>query len=258
MSVSMGERLRNLKLCGMATAWERQEAGLDVRGTATRLAELLDAQEALRRDGAREKGRRLADVPMSSARLRDVRFEPGRGLSRPWVEAVQSWEWVRAHRNLLLAGATGRGKTWIASAIANDALSDGLCVRWFDVQSFLQQWYMWENENALARFLKELSRTNLIVLDRWAAHPIDAHGVARLEALVLAREEKTSFLVCSTEPVSAWVGWLGGGAVAEGVVDRLVSRRANTLELKGPSLRGAPNASVQRDRTQKQRAADAT
>jgi DNA replication protein DnaC len=120
--------------------------------------------------------------------------------------------------------------------VANEAVLAGYKVRCFDVAGFLQQFYEEEQGGRIFRLLAELTRADLIVLDRWAQHPIDAHGVARLEELVLKRDGRASFVVCSSEPVVEWESWLGGKSVAKGIVDRLVSR-ANLIELTGESLR---------------------
>lgn len=235
-NLSFGDRLRGLRLSAMAERWERQEAALDARPFDERLAELLAAQEAHRAHSVLHKGTRQAQSFVSSARWKEIIFKPGRGLTAGAVQALKSWEWLRQKRHLLLTGDTGRGKTWVASALANEAVMAGYKVRCFDVAGFLQQFYDEEQGGRLFRFISDLTRADLVVLDRWAHHPLDAHGVARLEELILKRDGKASFVVCSSRPVVDWENWLGGGPVAQGIVDRLVSR-ANLLELKGPSLR---------------------
>ncbi|WP_257386392.1 ATP-binding protein [Tahibacter caeni] len=239
---SFGDRLRGLRLSAMAEHWERQEAALDERSFTERMAELLAAQEAQRADSVLHKGTRQAQSFVSSARWKDLNFKPGRGLTPSVVEALKSWQWLKQKRHLLLTGETGRGKTWLASALANEAVMAGFKVRCFEVGGFLQQFYEEEQSGRIFRFIADLTRADLVVLDRWAHHPLDAHGVARLEELILKRDGKASFVVCSSRPVVDWENWLGGGPVAKGIVDRLVSR-ANLLELKGPSLRGeAPSS----------------
>ena len=241
-NLSFGDRLRALRLSAMAERWERQEAALDARPFVERMSELLAAQEAHRADSVLHKGTRQAQSFVSSARWRDLVFKPGRGLTAGAVQALKSWEWLRQKRHLLLTGDTGRGKTWLASAVANEAVLAGYKVRCFDVAGFLQQFYEEEQSGRIFRFVADLTRADLVVLDRWAHHPLDAHGVARLEELVLKRDGRASLVVCSSRPIAEWQNWLGGGPVAKGIVDRLVSR-ANLLELKGPSLRGeAPSS----------------
>jgi len=235
-NASFGDRLRGLRLSAMAERWERQEAALDARPFVERMGELLAAQEAHRADSVLHKGTRQAQSFVSSASWKELVFKPGRGLTPGLAQALKSWEWLRQKRHLLLTGDTGRGKTWLASAVANEAVLAGYKVRCFDVAGFLQQFYEEEQGGRIFRLLAELTRADLIVLDRWAQHPIDAHGVARLEELVLKRDGRASFVVCSSEPVVEWESWLGGKSVAKGIVDRLVSR-ANLIELTGESLR---------------------
>jgi DNA replication protein DnaC len=233
---SFGDRLRGLRLSAMAERWERQEAALDARPFSDRLGELLGAQEAHKADSVLHKGARQAQSFVSSARWKELIYKPGRGLTPGVVQALKSWEWLRQKRHLLLTGDTGRGKTWLASAVANEAVLAGFKVRCFEVGDYLQRFYEEEQGGRIFRFVADLTRADLVVLDRWAHHPLDTHGVARLEELILKRDGRASFVVCSSRPVVEWENWLGGGPVAQGIVDRLVSR-GNAVELKGASLR---------------------
>lgn len=235
-NATLSERLRGLRLGAMAAQWERQQAGLDERPVDQRLTELVAAQEAAAADNALVLGRRRAEVHMSQARLGDVWYRPGRGLTKAMVDALASMDWVKAARNLLITGETGRGKTWLASALANAAIGARLKVRYLDVPTLMHRWYEHEQAGGLARFFADISGAHLLVLDRWAQVPIELPSVLRLDQLIQARDARAAIVVVSPTPTEGWVDWLGGSSVAQGITDRLVSR-ANRIELKGESLR---------------------
>lgn len=235
-NATLSERLRGLRLGAMADQWERQQVGLDERSTEQRLTELVDAQEAAAADNSLVLGRRRAEVHLSQARLADVWYRAGRGLTKAKVDALAAMDWVKAGRNLIITGETGRGKTWLASALANAAISARLKVRCFDVPTLLHRWYEHEQAGGLARFFADISSAHLLILDRWAQVPVELPAVLRLDQLIQARDGRAAIVVVSPTPTEGWVDWLGGSSVALGIVDRLVSR-ANRVELKGPSLR---------------------
>lgn len=231
MSAALAARLRSLGLSDMAEALARQGAVLDERDFEERLSEMLAARETARANRKLHTGLKRADLPVTSARLSEVIFRNERGFTRRRINNLRGWLWLTSKRNLVLTGASGTGKTWLASALAHEAVRAGYRVRCFDVQSFLQEWYDHETRNKLASFIAELSRAHLIVLDRWGLYPIDAHGAARLEEFVRGRAGHASLLLCSTGPVATWRKWLGNGRKAAEVVNGLVSR-SNVITLK--------------------------
>ncbi|TDR46545.1 DNA replication protein DnaC [Tahibacter aquaticus] len=229
--------LRGLKMRAMAERFARQEGSGDARAFVERLAEGVVAEAEARAQRAMERRCVQARVP-SAVGPEDVRYAPGRGFLKRELQEFLDVRWVREHEHLVLTGASGRGKTFLASVLANLVLRAGLTVRFYDVPDLLGEWAAYDANGELPRFRRLLARTDLLVLDDWGHRdePLDRKDVGVLRRVVLPALEKRSVLVVAKSPPEAWSDWLGGGDTAEELCDWF-SRVPHRLDFKGPSMR---------------------
>ncbi|RUE68538.1 hypothetical protein IPC1220_26540 [Pseudomonas aeruginosa] len=125
--LSTSQRLAGLGLSGMAAAYERQLNHPDLQQQAfdVRLGLMMDAEASERETRKIDrliKGARLRD---SQATLEDVDYKASRGLDRSLIMGLAECEWLRRQQNLILTGATGTGKTWLACAFGSQACRQG-------------------------------------------------------------------------------------------------------------------------------------
>jgi DNA replication protein DnaC len=102
------ERLRELRLTGMAAALEEQLRMPDIESLSfeDRLGLLLEREITCRDDRRLTRLLQLAKLRMSAA-VEDLDFRASRGLDRSLVLRLASCEWIRAHQSVLISGATG-------------------------------------------------------------------------------------------------------------------------------------------------------
>ena len=121
------DRLRALHLGAMADAYRAQlhDPAIGALGFDERVGLLVDA-EHLSRDN-RKLGRRLkeAKLRMAQACLEDLEYAPRRELDRPLIRQLATGRWIAEHRNVLITGATGVGKTYVACALGQHACRQG-------------------------------------------------------------------------------------------------------------------------------------
>jgi DNA replication protein DnaC len=122
--------LKSLRLPGMAAAFEEQQRHAQVAALAfdERFAMLVDREQAYRENRRIARLLREARLKSSQACIEDIRYGTGRNLDRVLMAQLASCQWIRAHQNLILTGATGCGKTWLACALGNAACRQGLSV----------------------------------------------------------------------------------------------------------------------------------
>ena len=120
------DKLRTLNLTGMARAFAEQMERADYQALSfeDRLGLMVDRE-------AQDRDNRRLDRYLRTAKLRigacveDIDFRRSRGLDRSVVLSLAEAEWVRGHRNVLIVGATGVGKTFVACALAHAAIRRG-------------------------------------------------------------------------------------------------------------------------------------
>ena len=117
------DQLKELKLSGMVDAFIELQSNdaADDLGHAEWLALLLD-REAANRNTKRLTARlRAARLRHAGAAIEDVDYRSPRKLDKPLFQQLATCKWIGDHRNLLITGPTGIGKTWLGSALGQKA-----------------------------------------------------------------------------------------------------------------------------------------
>jgi DNA replication protein DnaC len=227
--------LVKLRLYGMVQALQEQmERGLasDVNLSFEERFSMLVDRELLRRQ---DKGiaRRIKEaVFKEAARLEDVDYRHPRGLNRRLVQDLTSCHWVASRRNLVITGATGLGKTWLACAFGDRACREGFTVLYKRVSRLVHELEVARGDGSYLRLLSQLARKDLLILDDWGLSPL--HGQAQHDLLEVVDDRigLRSTLVASQLPVARWHDLMGDATVADALLDRLL-HPATLITLKG-------------------------
>ena len=232
------EKLYELRLGGTATALaeqlERPDRYTELDFTA-RLGLLVD-REAQDRDN-----RRLVRN-LKTARLRtpacveDIDFRRPRGLDRAQILALAQAGWVGEHRDLLISGATGAGKTYLACALAQAAIRRGHRALYWRLPRLLDALRLAHADGTAAALLTSWSRVDLLVLDDLALVPLTTPQAADLLEVIEDRHQRRSTILTSQLPINTWHDNLGDPTLADAICDRIL-HTATRIELRGESLR---------------------
>ena len=233
----MVERLRGLGLSAMADAFidMRNQSAVDDLSREDSLG-LLIAREVTARDNKR-LGRRLSLARLrQNAVIEDADLRTPRGLDRGLFQTLTTCGWIRDSQHLLIGGPTGVGKSWLACALGHKACRDGLSVLYRRAPRLFADLATARGEGRLARLMKSLERTRLLIMDDWGPEPLNAEQRRDLLEIVDDREGKGSLLITSQIPISRWHEIIGDPTLGDAILDRVV-HRAHRIELTGESLR---------------------
>jgi len=232
------EKLKQIGLHAMANAWEAQQSDTNL-GQLTfdeRLGLLVDA-ECFARENKR-LGRLLRDAKLKIAQacIEGIEYSAKRDLDKVMVRQLATCRWVQEHQAVVITGATGVGKTYLACALAQQACRSGYRTLYRRASRFFQELATARADGSYTRLLGRLARLDVLVIDDWALSPAQEADRHDLLELIEDRYGNRSTVITSQLPPSKWHEYIGVPTVADAILDRLL-HNAHRLVLKGPSRR---------------------
>ena len=217
----------------LAKAYREQEdaPGIAEMGFDERLAMIVDAEWDARRVNKRMRLLRQAGFPEPDANVDDVRYDDDRKLDRSLILELSNCSWVRSHRNVLVTGASGSGKTWISNALGVAACNAFFTVRYTRLPELLDELTVFKDEDWLKQ-RKRYIKCDLLIIDDWLLEKVKSNEAREIMEVIEARDRTGSLILCSQFAPSAWHSKLGNGAIADAVIDRIVYK-SYTIHIEG-------------------------
>lgn len=231
------ERLLALRLTGMAKAFDDQlrQPEIDKLSFEQRLGLMID-REVTERENRRLVTRLKFASLRQTAVIEDIDLRASRGIDRSFLAKLVDGDWIGRKQNLLITGATGTGKSWIACALGHKACRDNRSVLYHRLPRLFEALALARGDGRYARLLKALSRVELLILDDWGLAPLTGEQRRDLLEVVDDRHQRGATIITSQVPVEHWHEVIADPTIADAVLDRLV-HNAHRLELKGDSMR---------------------
>lgn len=234
------EQLAELRLFALARAWQAQheDPSIDDLGFDERLALLVDAEWTDRQNKRLTRLLREAKLRISGACLEDVEYAKERKIERALMRQLATGRWIEAHQNVVITGATGVGKTYMACALAQQACRLGHRVLYRRAPRLFDELALARADGTYPKLLARFARTEVFVLDDWGLAPVRDLERRDLLEIMEDRHGLRSTIWTSQLPVAKWHDHLGDPTIADALCDRLL-HNAHRVVLQGPSRRKA-------------------
>lgn len=229
--------LKQLRLQGMSNRWgalmeTREHHQLSLNEG---LEVLLQAEQEDRANRRFERLKRTAKFRYS-ATIEELNFEANRGLNKSQIIELATGQYITKGESVLITGATGCGKSFIASALGHRACSRGTKVLYFNTQKLLIKTKMARIDGSVFKLFERIAKAGLLILDDFGLANLDKKQQMDLMEIIEDRHSKSSTIIASQLPVASWYDVIGEATIADAILDRLV-HTSHRIELKGESLR---------------------
>lgn len=172
----------------------------------------------------------------TSVSSNDIDYRTRRGLDKNMFERLLSLRFIQQAENVIITGPTGVGKSYLAQALGLVACKQTIRTLYISSGQLSEQLKLAKLEANYLKLLKKLQRAPLLILDDFGLHPFDQLYSGALLDIIEDRYEKSSLIITSQLPVSAWHTTIGEGTIADAILDRVVYS-SHRIELEGESLR---------------------
>lgn len=230
-------QMSSLRLHGMQKGWKAlQETRKLHELSMTEGMELLLQAEEEERINRRFKRLDKQASFRYKASLEELRHQEGRGLDKSQIASLASCDFIEKGESILITGATGCGKSFLASALGHQACMLGYKVAYYNMQKLLLKIKMARVEGTVHKFFDKLIKTQLLILDDFGLAYLEKQQQMDFMEIIEDRHAKASTIISSQLPVASWYDIIGEETIADAILDRMV-HSSHRIEIKGESLR---------------------
>ncbi len=231
------DKLNQMKFFGMVKGLDEQRVNPEAKSLSfeERISLLVDRELADREDRRLERLLKAAKLKVAAC-LENLDYSGARGLERPLVASLAGFDWLKQQHNMIITGATGTGKTYLACAFGNGACRHGFKTIYLRVPSLLEELKIARVDGSYLKLMTRLGRTQLLILDDFGLSALSETEAKDILEVIEECQGKSSVIVAGQLPVESWHQALGNPTVADAIMDRLV-HSAYKFNLKGDSMR---------------------
>jgi DNA replication protein DnaC len=218
------EQLHALKLGAMAAAWTEQHHQADMTALAfdERCGLLVDAEWRARENKRLTRALQEAKLKRSQACLEAIDDPARRELDKAVIRQLATGRWIEEHHHVILVGATGTGKSFIACALAHQACRKGYRAAYRRACRLFHELALARADGSYVRLLTKLARLDVLLIDDWGLAPVQDTERRDLLEILEDRYGVRSTIVTSQLPPAQWHDYLSDATLADAIGDRLL------------------------------------
>lgn len=238
LTASLPLMLKQLKLATMVGQWDAlgQKAVKEQWSPQQYLSELCHIELATREDKRLQRLLKDAKLPISK-NLGNFDFSLVEGVNKPLVaQFIEQTDWLKLGANILLFGASGLGKTHIASSIGYGLIEQGYKVKFMAASAIVQQLQQAKQHLRLQDELLKLDKYPLLIVDDVGYVRKTEQETSVLFELIAHRYERHSLIITSNKSFEQWDELFDDSTMTIAAIDRLV-HHATIIHCEGESYR---------------------
>ena len=234
------ERLRSLKLSGMADALETQfmDPNADLAPFMERISAIINQEWQTRYNKKFMRFLKKAHLRYPDACLDESIYDPARKLDTVTIERLATCHWIDEGKNLLITGMTSSGKTHLSNALCISAMRQLKTVRYIRANILMLELEQARLKSTYLDYVTALAKLDLLAIDDFGLMELDLDKCRDLFEVIDGRDGKKSTIIISQFPIHTWFDLFHEHTYADACLARITDkRRSYRLEMNGISMR---------------------
>ena len=217
-------KLQEMRLSAMASAFKTQmtDPGMAEMSFEDRFSLIVDHEWTIRRNNHLNRLIKKAGFAEYDACVEDIEYHADRNLDKTQISRLATCNYIAEHNNILLLGATGSGKTYLACALGMTAVRNFYTVKYIRLPELLTELALAKNNGTYRKVIQLYKKPALLILDEWLLYPLKETEARDLLEIAEARYKKASTIFCSQFDIPGWCDKIGDPLIADAICDRSV------------------------------------
>lgn len=219
-------KLTEMKMGAMAELYQQQSHNKEYNNMNfdDRFNLLVDYEYDRRKANKLERLIKQATFNDPTAAIEDIEYHPDRKLDKNLILELATGNYIQNHHDIILMGASGNGKTWIANAFGIQACRQFYKVKYIRLPELLDELAVakYEADGSFRKLIKKYKKIDLLIIDEWLLTELSEENVLHVLEIIESRLKRTSTIFCSQFSPEGWHSKLGQAQIADAILDRIV------------------------------------
>jgi len=220
------EKLRGMRLNGMADLYEQQSTDSSIQSLdfEERLELLVDSEFSRRKSNKLARLINQATFSDPDASIEGIEYFPDRNLDKRLISKLAQGTYIDNHHNIILMGASGNGKTWIANAFGIQACRQFRKVKYIRLPELIDELALakFEADGSYRKLIKKYTKIELLIIDEWLLMNLSLEDSVHIFEIIEARLKRSSTIFCSQFAPEGWHNKIQNPQLADAILDRII------------------------------------
>ena len=217
-------KLREMHLSVMAAAYKEQlsDSSFQSMSFEDRVSLIVDKEWNSRKNNYLKRLIKQANLSEPNACIEDIEYHSDRNLNKNMITKLSTCNYIQEHHNVILLGATGSGKTYLACAFGMNAVRNFISVKYIRLPELLTDLSIARGSGTIRKVMAQYKKYSLLIIDEWLLYALNETEARDVLEIIESRYKKASTIFCSQFDVPGWRDKLNDPILADAICDRIV------------------------------------
>ena len=217
-------KLREMHLSVMAAAYKEQlsDSSFQSMSFEDRVSLIVYKEWNSRKNNYLKRLIKQANLSEPNACIEDIEYHSDRNLNKNMITKLSTCNYIQEHHNVILLGATGSGKTYLACALGMNAVRNFLSVKYIRLPELLTDLSIARGSGIIRKVMAQYKKYTLLIIDEWLLYALNETEARDVLEIIESRYKKASTIFCSQFDVPGWRDKLNDPILADAICDRIV------------------------------------